>query len=308
MLLSSSGIDLADWENSLKENKVQLDLNEWVRSIKTFNLRNSIFIDVTASAEASDIYLDLLASNVHVVTANKIAASGPYDSYRQLKLLSAKHNVKFLNETNVGAGLPVIKTIRELVLTGDRIHRIQAVLSGSLNYVFDRIGSEGIHFSQAVSEARQKGYTEPNPSLDLSGKDVMRKIIILAREAGLVLEMSDIDNKPFLPDQTLKADDWDSLYQNLQSLDPQMEAERLRLAKENKRWRYMASLKDGKVSTGLEEIDETHPAYHLKDTDNIILIWTDRYQQRPMVIAGAGAGPEVTASGVLADVISIANV
>ena len=308
MLLSSSGIDLADWENSLKENKVQLDLNEWVKSIKTFNLRNSIYIDVTASAEASDIYLDLLASNVHVVTANKIAASGPYDSYRQLKLLSGKHNVKFLNETNVGAGLPVIKTIRELVLTGDRIHRIQAVLSGSLNYVFDRIGSEGIHFSQAVSEARQKGYTEPNPSLDLSGKDVMRKIIILAREAGLVLEMSDIDNKPFLPDQTLKADDWDSLYKNLQSLDPQMEAERLRLAKENKRWRYMASLKDGKVSTGLEEIDETHPAYHLKDTDNIILIWTDRYQQRPMVIAGAGAGPEVTASGVLADVISIANV
>ena len=195
-----------------------------------------------------------------------------------------------------------------LVLTGDRIHRIQAVLSGSLNYVFDRIGSEGMLFSDAVAEARQKGYTEPNPSLDLSGKDVMRKIIILVREAGMVLDMKDIENKAFLPEETLKAEDWDKLYQNLKALDSKMDIDRQRLAKANKRWRYMASLKDGKVATGLEEIDETHPAYHLKDTDNIILLWTDRYKQRPMVIAGAGAGPEVTASGVLADVISIANV
>ena len=308
MVLDPNGISLANWETTLKTKNNPLDLKEWVKDIKSFNLRNSIFIDVTASEEVSKIYLDLLAANVHVVTANKIAASSQYDNYRQLKSLSAKHNVKFLNETNVGAGLPVIKTIRDLVLTGDRVHKIQAVLSGSLNYVFDRIGSEGILFSQAVSEARQKGYTEPNPSLDLSGKDVMRKIIILAREAGLVLEMSDIENKPFLPEKTLQADDWDSLYKNLKELDAQMEANRIRLAKEHKRWRYMASLNDGKVSTGLEEIDETHPAYHLKDTDNIILIWTDRYQQRPMVIVGAGAGPEVTASGVLADVISIANV
>jgi len=308
MVLDPNGISLDDWEKTLKAKNIQLDLKDWVQSIKAFNLRNSIFIDVTASEEVSKIYLDMLAANVHVVTANKIAASSQYDTYRQLKVLSAKHNVKFLNETNVGAGLPVIKTLRDLVLTGDRIHKIQAVLSGSLNYVFDRIGSDGILFSQAVSEARQKGYTEPNPSLDLSGKDVMRKIIILAREAGLVLEMSDIENKPFLPEKTLQADDWEALYKNLKELDGQMEADRIRLAKENKRWRYMASLNDGKVSTGLEEINETHPAYHLKDTDNIILIWTDRYQQRPMVIAGAGAGPEVTASGVLADVISIANV
>jgi bifunctional aspartokinase / homoserine dehydrogenase 1 len=308
MLLEANGITLENWEKTLQEQHVDLDLKAWVQKIKTFNLRNSIFIDVTASEAVSQLYLELLAANVHVVTANKIAASGQYDTYRQLKLLSAQHNVKFLNETNVGAGLPVIKTIRDLVLTGDRIHKIQAVLSGSLNYVFDRIGSEGILFSQAVREAKQKGYTEPNPSLDLSGKDVMRKIIILARETGLVLEMSDIENKPFLPEQTLSADDWETLYNNLKALDAPMEADRLRLAKENKRWRYLASLKDGKVSTGLEEIDETHPAYHLKDTDNIILIWTDRYQQRPMVIAGAGAGPEVTASGVLADVISIANV
>jgi aspartokinase/homoserine dehydrogenase 1 len=308
MLLDAGGISLQQWEKSLKDTDQKLDLKKWVDTIKSYNLRNSIFIDVTASEGPSQIYLDLLAANVHVVTANKIAASGNYDTFRQLKLVSAKHNVKFLNETNVGAGLPVIKTIRDLVLTGDRIHRIQAVLSGSLNYVFDRIGSEGMLFSDAVAEARQKGYTEPNPSLDLSGKDVMRKIIILVREAGMVLEMNDIENKPFLPEETLKAEDWDSLYQNLKALDSKMDADRLRLAKANKRWRYMASLQDGKVATGLEEIDETHPAYHLKDTDNIILLWTDRYKQRPMVIAGAGAGPEVTASGVLADVISIANV
>ena len=308
MLLNAGGISLHEWEKSLKSADQKLDLKVWVDTIKSFNLRNSIFIDVTASEGPSQIYLDLLAANVHVVTANKIAASGNYETFKQLKLVSAKHNVKFLNETNVGAGLPVIKTIRELVLTGDRIHRIQAVLSGSLNYVFDRIGSEGMLFSDAVAEARQKGYTEPNPSLDLSGKDVMRKIIILVREAGMVLEMKDIENKAFLPEETLKAEDWDKLYQNLKALDSKMDTDRLRLAKANKRWRYMASLKDGKVATGLEEIDETHPAYHLKDTDNIILLWTDRYKQRPMVIAGAGAGPEVTASGVLADVISIANV
>ncbi len=308
MLLDQEGIDLRHWETRLKSEGQAIDLKVLLDRIRTFNLRNSILIDVTASEEVSNLYPALLASNVHIVTANKIAASSPYPHYAELKHLSAKHNVRFLNETNVGAGLPVIKTIRDLVLTGDHIHRIQAVLSGSLNYVFDRIGSEGILFSQAVREAREKGYTEPNPSLDLSGKDVMRKILILAREAGLKLEMDDIQNKPFLPAETLQAEDWDGLYENLKAMDPQMESERLRLSSEKKRWRYMASLIDGKVSTGLEEIDETHPAYHLKDTDNIILIWTDRYQKRPMVIAGAGAGPEVTASGVLADVISIANV
>lgn len=163
-------------------------------------------------------------------------------------------------------------------------------------------------FSVAVTEAREKGYTEPNPALDLSGKDVMRKILILSREAGLALEMSDIENKPFLPGDTLEGPDWEALLKNLQLLDSRFETERLNLAQKSKRWRYMATLENGKVSTGLEEIDSAHPAYHLKGTDNIILIWTDRYTQRPMVIAGAGAGPDVTASGVLADVISIANV
>ena len=225
-----------------------------------------------------------------------------------MKELALAHNVKFLNETNVGAGLPVIRTIRDLVLTGDRIHRIEAVLSGSLNYIFDRVGSDGCLFSVAVTEAREKGYTEPNPALDLSGKDVMRKILILSREAGLTLEMDDIDNKPFLPSNTLATDEWNQLHKNLEALDERFEADRIKLASQNKRWRYMATLDKGKVSTGLEEIDSTHPAYHLKGTDNIILIWTDRYTQRPMVIAGAGAGPDVTASGVLADVISIANV
>jgi len=306
--LDPLGIDMENWEVSLKEKGQALSLSELKNEIKQFNLRNSILVDVTASEEVSKIYDDLLASSVHVVTANKIAASSPYEVYRRLKELSAKHNVRFLNETNVGAGLPVIKTIRDLVLTGDRIHRIQAVLSGSLNYIFDRIGSDGCSFSKAVTEAREKGYTEPNPALDLSGIDVMRKILILSREAGLKLEMEDIRNKSFLPTGTLDGEGWDDLLKNLKKLDDSFEKERKKLAALNKRWRYMALLDDGIVTTGLEEIDSTHPAYHLKGTDNIILMWTDRYAHRPMVIAGAGAGPEVTASGVLADVISISNV
>ncbi len=306
--LDHSGIDLSSWKQSLAEKGLALSLEEIIRQIKLFNLRNSILVDVTASEEVSAIYDDVLSSSIHVVTANKIAASSPYEIYKKIKDISSKHNVKFLNETNVGAGLPVIKTIRDLVLTGDRIHRIQAVLSGSLNYIFDRIGSDGSAFSRAVTEAREKGYTEPNPALDLSGQDVMRKILILSRETGLALEMEDIQNQPFLPDGTLESDNWEELLKNLQKLDGKFEEERKHLAKANKRWRYMASLKDGKVTTGLEEIDETHPAYHLKGTDNIILMWTDRYENRPMVIAGAGAGPGVTASGILADVMSISNV
>lgn len=306
--LDATGIDLSVWKETLKEKGERLTLDELTKGIREFNLRNSILVDVTASEEVSSIYSDVLSSSVHVVTANKIAASSPYHIYQKIKDDSSKHNVKFLNETNVGAGLPVIKTIKDLVLTGDRINRIQAVLSGSLNYIFDRIGSDGTAFSKAVTEAREKGYTEPNPALDLSGKDVMRKILILSRESGLKLEMEDIQNKPFLPEGTLDSEHWEDLLKNLEKMDEKFEADRKNLAKSNKRWRYMASLHDGVVSTGLEEIDETHPAYHLKGTDNIILLWTDRYQHRPMVVAGAGAGPEVTASGVLADVISISNV
>ncbi|MEP6647185.1 MAG: bifunctional aspartate kinase/homoserine dehydrogenase I, partial [Saprospiraceae bacterium] len=306
--LDPLGIDLDNWESLLKLQGKSVSLDDLKNQIREFNLRNSILIDVTASEEVSKIYEDLLACNVHVVTANKIAASSSYESYKRLKETSAKHNVKFLNETNVGAGLPIIKTIRDMVLTGDRIHKIQAVLSGSLNYIFDRIGSDGCLFSVAVTEAREKGYTEPNPALDLSGKDVMRKILILSRETGLKLEMSDIKNKSFLPAGTLDANGWDELLVNLKKLDTTFEKERKELAELNKRWRYMASIDEGDVTTGLEVIDSTHPAYHLKGTDNIILMWTDRYVNRPMVIAGAGAGPEVTASGVLADVISISNV
>lgn len=308
MLLDQGGINLADWTKVLLEKGNSLNLDVFAKEIKALNLRNSILIDVTASDEVSRIYMGMLESSVHVVTANKIAASAPYEQYRHLKELALNHHVKFLNETNVGAGLPIIKTIRDLVLTGDKIHRIEAVLSGSLNYIFDRMGSDGCLFSQAVTEAREKGYTEPNPALDLSGKDVMRKILILSREAGLVLDMEDIQNRPFLPGDTLEADDWTHLYENLKALDKPFDDDRLKLAALDKRWRYMATLDHGNVVTGLEEIDSTHPAYHLKGTDNIILIWTDRYATRPMVIAGAGAGPEVTASGVLADVISIANV
>lgn len=308
MLIDQQGIDLTEWNQHVKKSGIPLRLGDFVSEVIDLNLRNSILIDVTASEEVSNIYNEMLSANIHVVTANKIAASSSFEDYKRIKENAAKHNVKFLNETNVGAGLPVIKTIRDLVITGDRIHRIQAVLSGSLNYIFDRIGSDGANFSTAVTEAREKGYTEPNPALDLSGKDVMRKILILSREAGLNLEMNDIQNKPFLPEGTLDNEEWNDLLNNIQRLDAKFEKERVELAQKNMRWRYMASVYKGKITTGLEEIDETHPAYHLKGTDNIILLWTDRYEHRPMVIAGAGAGPEVTASGVLADVMLISNV
>ena len=202
---------------------------------------------MTASDEVSEIYPDMLESSVHVVTANKIAASAPYQ-YKHLKELAVNHNVKFLNETNVGAGLPMIKTIRDLVLTGDRIHRIEAVLSGSLNYIFDRVGSDGCMFSIAVTEAREKGYTEPNPALDLSGKDVMRKILILSREAGLSLEMEDIENKPFF--HQLHSPQMTGV-NSIKTWRPWMSVlkqDRIKLATQNKRWRYMATLDQGKVA------------------------------------------------------------
>lgn len=307
MYFDNSGIKTGRPEDLLSQG-MELDIDVYSKKVRDLNLRNSIVVDVTASADVSDLYPFFLENNIHIVTANKIAASSPFDHYQMIKVTANEHHVKFLNETNVGAGLPVIKTIRELVLTGDRIRRIEAVLSGSLNYIFERLGNQGCTFSQAVSEARQKGFTEPNPALDLSGKDVMRKILILARESGLRLDMEDIKNESFLPASILDLPDWDQLKLGLESMDEEFGKIAESAAAQGKKLRFIATCKDGNLKTGLVAVDPTHPAFHLEGTDNVILIWTDRYESRPMAIAGPGAGPEVTASGVLGDIISVCNI
>lgn len=307
MYFDPVGINTADVVTILEKGE-PLDLNIFAEKVNSLNLRNSIVIDVTASSEVSNYYPFFLKHNIHVVTANKIAASAPYDFYQLIRRTASEHHVKFLNETNVGAGLPVIKTIRELVNTGDKIRKIEAVLSGSLNFIFEKVGKQVTTFSGAVTEAREAGYTEPNPALDLSGTDVMRKILILAREAGFTVNMEDIRNEAFLPSGILTLNDWDELKRELTLLDSDFATLAANTASQGKKLRYIATCKDGVLKTGLVAVEAEHPAYQLEGTDNIILIWTDRYASRPMVIAGPGAGPEVTASGVLGDIISICSI
>jgi aspartokinase/homoserine dehydrogenase 1 len=307
MIFDRHGIPLEKWEELLTTSDERFDPAVFTDHAIELNLRNSIFVDNTASEGISELYEKLLVKSVHVVTSNKIAAAGTQETYRNLKKKAKLRNVRFLYETNVAAGLPVIKTIRELVMTGDHVRKIQAVLSGSLNFIFN-IMNEDCNFSEAVSIARDHGYTEPDPSVDLSGMDVMRKILILAREAGNNLDLHDVENRELLPPESLKAPDWEQLYQNLKAFDPAMREHIIRLHGEGKKARYLASFENGKASVGLQEIDQRHPAYQLGGTDNLILLFTDRYREQPLVIQGAGAGPEVTASGVLGDIMSIANI
>jgi aspartokinase/homoserine dehydrogenase 1 len=306
MLLQAQGIPLDSWKSSLHDGD-HFNAETFVRSIRQLNLRNSIFIDNTASAAIADLYLPLLQANTHVVASNKIAASSPFENYELLKKTAAERGVQFLFETNVAAGLPVIKTIRDMLLTGDRIHRIEAVLSGSLNYIFNTISSE-CKFSEAVTQARELGLTEPDPAIDLSGLDVQRKILILAREAGFSMNMQEVGKEFMLPDSVEMGLPWKDLLARLQDQDASIEKQRAEIAGAGKAWRFMAVMADGKASVGIRAITEEHPAWHLGGKDNLVLIYSDRYSEQPMVVKGAGAGPQVTASGVLADILRIVNV
>jgi len=252
------------------------------------------------------LYKDFLSNNISVVTANKIAASGNYDKYMELKSIARQRGVKFLFETNVGAGLPIINTINSLKSSGDKILKLEAVLSGTLNFIFNTI-SETIPFSQTVKMAKEQGYAEPDPRIDLCGKDVMRKLVILSREAGYTMDIDDIEKHLFLPDSFFEGT-LDEFWQNLPSLDADFESKRKVLAEKGMCWRFVAKLEDGKGSVSLQEIPEHHPFYDLEGSNNIILITTERYKEYPMLIQGYGAGAEVTAAGVFADIISIANV
>ncbi len=306
MLFMPEGIDLNNWENLLAENSETMNKDRFVEKIKSLNLRNSVFVDNTANEQIASLYSSVLDKSISVVASNKIAASSDYDNYLKLNFLAKKKNVKFLYETNVAAGLPILKTIKDMVKSGDKIFRMQAVLSGSLNFIFNNF-SKDIPFSQVVRQAMKEGYTEPDPRIDLSGVDVARKILILAREAGFQLDMTNIQNKAFLPDELMKIEKAEDFLYELNNYDKYFEEIRIKAEEKGKKLRYVAEFNQGKVSVGLREATPEDAYYRLDGKDNIVLIYSRRYEDLPLVVKGAGAGAEVTASGVFADIISIAN-
>ncbi len=300
MLFRDEGIAPEGWKEELSQGEAA-DLDAYVNLVIQKNLRNSIFVDVTANEKVAGVYDRLLEKSISVVACNKIAASGSQSYYKKLKQLASEFNCQFLFETNVGAGLPVIATLNDLLRSGDRVHRIEAVLSGTLNFVFNHYdGSRP--FAEVVRQAQEEGYTEPDPRLDLSGTDVMRKIMILARESGHSLEMQDISNNSFMPESCMQGSVEDFYSQmakeeaHFQQLFAKAQAEGCKL-------KFVASFHEAKASVGLQHIHPAHDLYHLYGKDNIVLFYTDRYSDQPLVIKGAGAGADVTASGVFADIL-----
>ena len=304
-IFNREGIDLTDYREQLKHSEPS-NIERLKNEVIGMNIFNSVFVDCTASPEVASLYGDFFEHNISVVAANKVAASSEYKNYAELKATARKRGVKFLFETNVGAGLPIINTINDLINSGDRILKIEAVLSGTLNFIFNTISAD-IPFSQTVRLAKEEGYSEPDPRVDLSGKDVIRKLVILSREAGYEIEQGDVEKHLFIPDNLLVGS-LDEFWQDLPGLDADFEARRQVLDKENKRWRFVAKLDGGKASVSLEEVGEHHPFYDLEGSNNIILITTERYHDYPMLIQGYGAGASVTAAGVFADIMSIANI
>lgn len=305
MLIDEEGIDLKNWKEKLAGGE-EARLQKFTEEIISRNLRNSIFVDITANDKVAAGYHQLLEKSISIVACNKVAASSPYNNYKRLKDIAREFNSQFLFETNVGAGLPVIATINDLVHSGDRIHKIQAVLSGTLNFVFNNYDGTR-KFAAVVKQAQEEGYTEPDPRLDLGGTDVMRKILILAREAGHQVEMDDIANNSFMPAVCMQGTVED-FYKEMEN----EEAHFLTLVKEANeagcKLKFVASFDNGKASVGLQHIDPKHDLYHLYGKDNVVLFYTDRYKEQPLVVKGAGAGAEVTASGVFADIIRASKV
>ena len=305
-LFTRAGIDLASYREEMEEKGIPSSAAVLHDEIIGMNIFNSVFVDCTASAEVASLYKEFLMHNISVVAANKIAASSDYSIYSELKQIARRRGVKFLFETNVGAGLPIINTINDLINSGDKILKIEAVLSGTLNYIFNKISAD-VPFSQTIKMAQEERYSEPDPRIDLSGKDVIRKLVILAREAGYRVEQSDVKKKLFIPDDYFKgslADFWKAIPQ----YDAEFEQYRRQVADRGKVLRFVATLDHGDVEVGLREIDSAHPFFHLEGSNNVILLTTERYREYPMVIKGYGAGAEVTAAGVFADIIGIANI
>jgi aspartokinase/homoserine dehydrogenase 1 len=283
-----------------------MDLDAFVKEIQTKNFRNSIFADVTASEKVANVYDSILQKSISIVACNKIAASSPFNYYKKLKERAREKNVHFLFETNVGAGLPVIGTLNDLLLSGDKINRIEAVLSGTLNYVFNNYNGEK-SFAEIVRQAQKEGFTEPDPRLDLSGKDVMRKIMILARESGEKLEMDDITNDIFMPESCMTGS-VDDFYIAMEKEEDHFKSIFKEANEAGKKLKFVAKYENGKAEVGLQQIDPEHDFYHLYGKDNVVLFYTNRYIEQPLVVKGAGAGEEVTASGVFADIIRAARI
>jgi aspartokinase/homoserine dehydrogenase 1 len=304
MLFNDDGIDLNRWKELLQEGE-RMDLGKFTGTIISKNLRNAVFADVTANNQVAMSYGGLLEKSVSVVACNKVACSSPYEYYKKLKDLSSEFNSLFLFETNVGAGLPIIGTLNDLMRSGDIVNRIEAVLSGTLNFVFNHYNGEK-SFAEVVRQAQDEGYTEPDPRLDLSGTDVMRKIMILARESGEKMEMEEIENNIFMPASCMQGD-VENFYAQMAKEEDHFKKLYSAAAEAGKKLKFVARYENGKASVGLQHIDPQHDLYHLYGKDNVVLFYTNRYVEQPLVIKGAGAGAEVTASGVFADILRAAR-
>ncbi|MBN1924863.1 MAG: bifunctional aspartate kinase/homoserine dehydrogenase I [Prolixibacteraceae bacterium] len=306
MLFDRDGIDLDQYFELLGRSELMSDFKSYVNHMTAMNMFNSVFIDCTANEEVTSYYLQILESNISIVAANKVAASSGYANYRLLKNTALAKGVKFLYETNVGAGLPVLSTINDLKNSGDRILKIEAVLSGTLNYIFNTVG-KNVSLSKTVKHALEAGYSEPDPRVDLSGKDVIRKLLILAREAGYEIDEEQVEVSAFIPDDLFEGT-LDDFWERLVKLDENFESERKKIESENKCWRYIARFDNGKAKVALEAVNADSPFYRLEGSNNVIMITTERYNEFPMLIKGYGAGAGVTAAGVFADIMRIANI
>lgn len=304
-IFNREGIDLTNYGEILKQSAPS-DTTRLKDEVIGMNIFNSVFVDCTASQEVASLYNDFFEHSISVVAANKIAASSNYENYLRLKQTARKRNVKFLFETNVGAGLPIINTINDLINSGDKILKIEAILSGTLNYIFNTISAD-IPFSEAVRRSKEEGYSEPDPRIDLSGKDVIRKLVILSRESGYRINQEDVERHLFIPDEYFEGS-LESFWEQLPRLDAGFEAQRKILEEKGEHWRFVAKLVNGKANVSLEAVSPDHPFYHLEGSNNIILLTTERYHDYPMLIQGYGAGADVTAAGVFADIMSIANI
>ena len=305
MIIDKKCVSLDNYRDALKTSTDKGDIAAFINHMTRMNLRNSVFIDCTADEDVASRYRDILSKYVSVVTANKIACSSEFSYYQMLRNTAIERGVRFIYETTVGAGLPIIKTINDLVVSGDKILKIEAVLSGTMNFIFNELGPD-MPLSTAIKKAREKGYSEPDPRVDLSGTDVVRKILILAREAGYNLEKEDVVVEKFLPEECFRGD-LNSFFEKVKNYDEEFEKMRKKLAAENMKWRFFATLDQGKARVELLTIGSDHPSYNLEGSNNIILLTTTRYKELPMVIKGYGAGAEVTAAGVFADLMRVVN-
>ena len=306
MLIDKRGISLEDYSKTLNTTGERGDISVFIHQMTKLNLRNTVFIDCTADENVASRYADILSRYVSIVTANKIACSSEYSYYQKLRTIANERGVRFMYETTVGAGLPIIKTISDLVVSGDKVLKIEAVLSGTMNFIFNELSPE-IPLSAAIRKAREKGYSEPDPRVDLSGTDVVRKILILAREAGYPIEKDDVIVSKFLPDDCFEGN-LNDFFEKVKKYDAEFEQKRKELEKQHKKWRFFATLDRGKARVELLTIDAEHPSFNLEGSNNIILFTTNMYHELPMVIKGYGAGADVTGAGIFADLMRVLNV